>query len=891
MSEAASLAHRKKQHYQTFALVVTVFVVLLVSAFAYSRHVTRVLRDDLLQRAELVAGAINLKDLAELRSSESDLGTQVYDRIKAQLIAVRAADPSCRFFYLMEERPSADGSATQVIFMADSEVPGSEDESPPGQIYEEIPEDYLPAFSQRKSQVVGPVEDRWGTWISALVPMDAAFTELDRRIVLGMDIDASNWKWLVLERMALPLGVILLFAILSLALIIRTQQLNLNRSNQIMNATFEQSLVGIVIVDAPSGELHFINSAAKEMTHWGKTQEYPSSLDSGFIRKQDLEQEKALDSLLAKAIDEEGSTENEEIQIPLLDGGVRHVLASSSPVRNFDGDILAGVLLFSDITELKRVQKEVLQTRDQFQSLVTNIPGATYRCLNDEHWTMLYMSRAVDPLTGYPASDFISNSVRSYASVILDEDTRYVDQMVATALKEKRSWDMEYRVLHKDGGVRWVHEKGGGVCKEDGTLIYLDGFIFDITDQKNIELELEQERQRLKDQTVLLKDLAARADQANHAKSAFLANMSHEIRTPLNGVLGMIDVLLDAEPVSERKEKLEIARNSGDALLNVVNDILDFSKLEAGKISLEELAFDLHKLIGDLTAPLRVQMEKKGLFFSVHVEPDLPKWVYGDPGRLRQVLNNLLGNALKFTESGEVTLKVFQQRGVDQEECLRIEVQDSGIGIPKNQQLKLFNRFEQVDASTTRKFGGTGLGLAISYQLVQLMGGHMSVESDVGAGACFAFQIPLKPAAAPSNVRRIAEEGEEALTLSKVLVAEDNRVNQKVILSMLHKLGIEADVVSNGQEAVTAFQANRYDLILMDIQMPEMDGLTATRNIRKLEDASGGSETGIPIIAMTAHAMQTHQDECYAAGMSDFVAKPVRLGTVKDALARWGKRG
>ncbi len=430
-----------------------------------------------------------------------------------------------------------------------------------------------------------------------------------------------------------------------------------------------------------------------------------------------------------------------------------------------------------------------------------------------------------------------------------------------------------------DGPDTWVSSTKLAWQDATGHVIGTFGVSRNVTRQVLVEKKLEKAKEE--------------ADHANRAKSDFLANMSHEIRTPMNAVIGMSELLLDSELTEGQREYVSMVLSSAESLLELINGVLDFSKIEAGKFDLEHEPFSLREVANHTVRSLAVRADSKKLKLSFSAGESVPNFLVGDRHRFRQIIVNLIGNAIKFTEDGEVVLEISLVERTASHAVIRVEVRDTGIGIPESKQRKIFYDFEQADASTTRKYGGTGLGLAITKRLVELMGGEIGVTSVEGAGSTFFFNAKMEIGSAPApdesdDSSPAADTNDEPIETLRVLLAEDNAVNRKLAVAVLDRQGHEVTVASDGHEAVEKWQEAEFDLVLMDVQMPVMDGFEATTEIRRREALAPDRKRTF-IIAVTARARKSDRQQCLDIGMDDYMAKPIRVANLAEVLARRAK--
>ncbi len=539
-----------------------------------------------------------------------------------------------------------------------------------------------------------------------------------------------------------------------------------------------------------------------------------------------------------------------------IEGFLGHV---NSAYLDFDSDIkhLENILeesskeLFEANNKLKN---NVRNVTDTLEMVTTNLSEVVFR--TDRHGRWTYLNPAWENLTGYtideslnkPYSDFFRNS----------EGIALLDYIKPESLR-RDEFEGELQFVSKNGMESWI-EVRGRLIKKDGEIEGVVGTIMDISNLKETQVELQYSRDKEK--------------MANKAKDNFLSTMSHEIRTPLNAIIGISHLLLMEDPKDEQLESLQALKYSSEHLLNLVNDILDFNKIESGALELEEEEFSLDHILNGIQATLNQKAEEKRLKFTIKKDDLLPSVVKGDSTRFAQILTNLVNNAIKFTKEGKVTLDLEIKEKTDDQICLTVKVEDTGIGIAKDKQADIFKSFTQASSATTRKYGGSGLGLAICKRLLELMGSELKVQSELGKGSIFYFDLWVGKSEkfnSESQAHRMAMPSFSGLQGMKILVVEDHKMNILVIQRFFNKWELDYDIAENGQIGVDMASANEYDLILMDLQMPVMNGYDAARLIRSSEK---DQEKSIPIYALSASAAADVKKEVLEIGMNGHISKP-----------------
>jgi PAS domain S-box-containing protein len=553
------------------------------------------------------------------------------------------------------------------------------------------------------------------------------------------------------------------------------------------------------------------------------------------------------------------------------DGNPRYMEVNGYPIFDDDGEVVQMIEYSIDITERKEAEKKLKLGEERIRSMVANMPGVVYRCLMDEYWTMLFVSDEIQNLSGYPSSDFLGlNPVRSFASIMHPDDIEPIALNAKAAVEERQPFTNEYRVIDSDGGIHWVYAKGQAIYDYEGEVLYLDGTIFDVTEKKVMELQLE--------------DAKEAAEAANRAKSTFLANMSHELRTPMNAIIGYSEMLAeDAEDEGhdDMVPDLEKINSAGKHLLALINDILDLSKIEAGRMDLYLERFDLRQMLDEAVATVAPLIAKNDNRMVTDFADDLGA-VRADLTKVRQSVFNLLSNAAKFTEGGTITLGAARERREDGE-WIALSVSDTGIGISEDKLGAVFEEFSQADESTTRDYGGTGLGLSISRRFCQMMGGDITVASELGEGTTFTIELPTQIDALEAAKVAAEPEGIGAASPTPVgrpiLVVDDDPNSRDLLQRTLEAEGFEVVTASTGEEGLELARRLKPALVTLDVLMPSMDGWSVLQEIKADPELEH-----IPVVMIS---IAGDKDLGYTLGAVDCLTKPVDREKLRQLASQY----
>lgn len=532
---------------------------------------------------------------------------------------------------------------------------------------------------------------------------------------------------------------------------------------------------------------------------------------------------------------------------------------SAVPIRIKDET--QAVVVVEDVTVTKEMAKSLIRNEKRLRLITDNMIDAITQV--DSQGVVLYTSPSIWHLLGFNPDNLIGEKFIDY---VHPADVEIATKHFEHRMKTWENFTTEIRLRRNDGSYIWVEASGNVILDEKHKLsvVYVSR---DVTVKRQAQLEILRSKEA--------------AEAANSAKSEFLANMSHEIRTPMNGIIGMTNLTLMSSLDAEQRENLTMVKNSGESLLRIINSVLDFSKIEAGKVSLEFIRFDGSMLLKRICSPFTIQAQNKKVDFNLHFDDRIPEYLMGDPNRIGQVLNNLLGNAVKFTSEGHVSVSADVEQRSEGLTYIRFTVEDTGIGIADKDRDKIFQSFSQVDGSITRRYGGTGLGLSISKQLVEMMNGKIDFTSKKNVGSKFFFTLPLREA--ETTQVQMLDEGAvhipEAKRKLSILLVEDDRINQTFAMNLLKKQGHTMTLADNGLTAVNALIDNDFDLVLMDIQMPELDGVEATKIIRQRL-----RRTDIPIVALTAHAIRGDRERFMNVGMNGYISKPIKVESFFETI-------
>ncbi len=656
---------------------------------------------------------------------------------------------------------------------------------------------------------------------------------------------------------------------------------NSGYDNQHLYITLDSIGDGVITTDV-DGNIIFINKKAQELTGWNKNEGVGKSIEEIFMLM-DWKSGEKLENPFKRTMKNQSAVGLKNYTVLLSkDGTQKFISANSAPIKN-NKKITGAVIVFRDITKIKLMEEEILNKQQTLQSIFDAAPIGII--IVDEDMIITKINDTALKMIGKNYTDTIHEIVGNGFGCISSQENE--DGCgYGYACKSCKLKMLFTKVFHSGISYRGLEMQFTLCSKEKESNpwlrinyepIVIDGcrhimmVIDDITENKMVEEEIRKAKEV--------------AEKTSKAKSEFLANMSHEIRTPLNGVLGMIDLTLLTNLTSKQKENLYIAKKCAHSLLAVINDILDFSKIEAGKMDMKKLDLEIRPFIKETLHIHKVNANNKGLDFKYRISKEIPEILIGDSNRLEQILNNIVGNAIKFTEVGSVVAEIDKYMKTDSKIYLKFAISDTGIGIGKNEIPLLFQSFSQIDGSTTRKHGGTGLGLVISKRLIEMMGGKIWLESEKDQGSTFHFILAFG-VADQKGLRRKENKSEEypkrkEIEKISILLVEDNKINQLVTKQMLEERGYEVYIASNGKKALEILDKKNFDVILMDIQMPEMDGIEATRRIREVEKEKN---IHYNIVALTGYAVEGDKERFLSSGMDAYLSKPIQMKELFESI-------